>query len=118
MEKKPDDVPYEKLSTSTPPSNNGLHIEKPISEAIFHPPNGTLRNPIINPNTCAAQYYNIVKDLTQALCTMSALEVLQTFPNQWKHFLTALGAMDPKNSNIITFKLDDFKMRLSHQLSF
>ena len=26
--------------------------------------------------------------------------------------------MDPKNSNIITFKLDDFKTRLSHQLDF
>ena len=30
----------------------------------------------------------------------------------------ALGAMDPKNSNIITFKLDDFKTKLSHQLDF
>ena len=26
--------------------------------------------------------------------------------------------MDPENSNIITFKLDDFKTRLSHQLAF
>ena len=26
--------------------------------------------------------------------------------------------MDPENSNIITFKLDDFKMRLSNQLAF
>ena len=26
--------------------------------------------------------------------------------------------MDPENSNIITFKLDDFKMRRSHQLAF
>ena len=26
--------------------------------------------------------------------------------------------MDPKNSNMITFKLDDFKTRLSHQLDF
>ena len=49
---------------------------------------------------------------------MSALEVLQTFPGQQKNFRTSLGAMDPENSNIITFKLDDFKMRLSHQLAF
>ena len=49
---------------------------------------------------------------------MSTLEVLQTFPTQWKNLLTALGAMDPENSNIITFKLDDFKMRLSNQLAF
>ena len=49
---------------------------------------------------------------------MSAIEVLQTYPTQWKNLLTALGTMDPENSNIITFKLDDFKTRLSHQLAF
>ena len=49
---------------------------------------------------------------------MSTLEVLQTCPTQRKNFVTALGAMDPENSNIITFKLDDFKRRLSHQLAF
>ena len=49
---------------------------------------------------------------------MSALEVLQTFPTQRKKLLTTLKAMDLENSNIITFKLDDFKTRLSHQLAF
>ena len=49
---------------------------------------------------------------------MSSLEVLQTFPTQWKNLLTSLGAMDPENSNIIMLKLDDFKTRLSHQLAF
>ena len=117
-EKKPDDVPSEKPLTFTPPPNNGLHIEKPILEEIFCPPKGTICKSIINPNARAAQYYNIVEDLAQAPCAMSALEVLQTCPTQWKNLLTALGAMDPENSNIITFKLDDFKMRLSHQLSF
>ena len=34
-EKKPNDVPFEKPSTSTCPTNNGLHIEKPILERIF-----------------------------------------------------------------------------------
>ena len=63
LEKKPDDIPSEKTSTSTPPTNNGLHIEKPIPEEIFHPPKGTLRNSIINPNACATQYYNIVEYL-------------------------------------------------------
>ena len=48
---------------------------------------------------------------------MSALEVLQTCPTQRKKILTALGAMDPENSNIIAFKLDDFNTRLSHQLA-
>ena len=63
-------------------------------------------------------HYNIVEDLAQAPCAMSALEVLQTCPTQWKNLLTILGAMDPENSNIITFKLDDFKTRISHQLAF
>ena len=69
-EKKPDDVPSEKPSISTPPTNNGLHIEKPIPEAIFHPPNGTLRKSIINPNARATQYYNIVEDLAKEPCAM------------------------------------------------
>ena len=30
LENKLDDVPSEKTSASTPPPNNGLHIEKPI----------------------------------------------------------------------------------------
>ena len=49
---------------------------------------------------------------------MSALEVLQTCPTQRKNLLTALGAMDPENSNVIAFKLDDFKINLSHILYF
>ena len=76
--KKPNDAPSEKPSTSTPPPNNGLHIEKSIREAIFRPPKGTLRKSIINPNTRTAQYYNIVEDLAQEPYAMSALEVLQT----------------------------------------
>ena len=112
-ENKPDDVPSEKPSASTPPPNNGLHIEKPIPEEIFCPPKGTLHKSITNPNTRATQYYNIVEDLAQAPYAMLDLEVLQAFPTQRKNLLIALGAMDLENSNIIAFKLDDLKMRLS-----
>ena len=49
---------------------------------------------------------------------MSALELLQTCPTQRNNLPIALGDMDPKNSNIIDFKLDEFKTRLSHQLDF
>ena len=70
---KPDDIPYEKPSTSITPPNNGLHIEKPIPEAIFRPPKGTLHKSIINPNTRASQYYNAVEYLSQEPCAMSAL---------------------------------------------
>ena len=81
-EKKPDDVPPKKPSASIAPHNNVLHIEKPIPEAIFCPPKGTLRKSIINPNACATQYYNIVEYLAQAPCDMLALEVHQTCPTQ------------------------------------
>ena len=73
---KPDDIPSKKTSTFTPPTNNGLHIEKPIPEAIFHPPKGNLCKSIINPNSRASQYYNIVEYLAQEPYAMSDLEVL------------------------------------------
>ena len=79
---KYDEVTLEKPSASTPPPSNGIHIEKPIPEAIFHPPKGTLHKSIINPNAHATQYYNIVEDLAQEPYPMSALEVLQTCPTQ------------------------------------
>ena len=39
---KSDEFQSDKHSASTPPSSNGLHIEKPIPEAIFRPPKSTL----------------------------------------------------------------------------
>jgi hypothetical protein len=49
---------------------------------------------------------------------MSALEVLQHYPSQRRTLLTAIGSFDPESSNNITFNLDNFKSRLSHQLAF
>jgi hypothetical protein len=49
---------------------------------------------------------------------MSSLEVLQHFPSQHRTLLAAIRAIDPKSSNNITFNLDNFKSRLSHQLAF
>ena len=53
-EKKPNEVSANKPSGSTTPPSNGIHIEKPIPEAIFRPPKSTLRKFIINPNARAA----------------------------------------------------------------
>ena len=47
--------------------------------------------------------YNIVDDFTQTPTAMSALEVLKTFPMQRKALLSALGAVDPSKSKLITF---------------
>ena len=55
-EKKYDQVLIEKPSASTPPPSNGLHIEKPIPEAIFSHPRVLFVSPLsilthILPNT-------------------------------------------------------------------
>jgi hypothetical protein len=49
---------------------------------------------------------------------MSTLEVLQHCPNQRRTLLSTIGAMDPEESNLITFNLDYFKERVSHHLAF
>ena len=49
---------------------------------------------------------------------MSMLEVLQSFPMQRKNLLTTLGALYPDNTNIIHINVENYKSRLSHQLTF
>ena len=60
----------------------------------------------------------MVEDLTQAPCSMSALEVLQSFPTQRKNLLTTLGAIDPDNTNLIHFNVENYKPILPHKLAF
>jgi hypothetical protein len=106
-------------STSTPPpSSNPLHIENPTSDVVLCSPKSIIRKVTFNPNARAAQNYNIVEDLAQAPCAMSSLEVLQNFPSQHRTLLSAIGAMDPEEFNLITFNLDHFKERISHHLAF
>jgi hypothetical protein len=69
-----------------------------------------------NPNTQASKHYSIVEDISQAPCTMSALEVLHIFPTQQKSLLTTIGGTDPSDSNIIYFNVDQSEPHLSHQL--
>ena len=49
---------------------------------------------------------------------MSALEVLQSFPTQWKALLKYIGGIDPTDMNLIIFDLEDHIPRLPHQLAF
>jgi hypothetical protein len=105
-------------STSVTPPSGPLQIEKPNFDSILHPPKSTIQKSTFNPNSRASQNYNIVEDLAQAPCAMSTLEVLQNFPSQHRTLLAAIGAVDPESSNTITFNLDDYKSRLSHQLVF
>jgi hypothetical protein len=71
-----------------------------------------------NLNAQATQKYNIIEYLAQSPCAMSTLEVLQNFPSQRRTLLSAIGAMDPEESNLITFNMDYSKERLSHHLAF
>ena len=70
------------------------------------------------PNAQATQFYNVVKDLAQAPCAMSTLEVLQSCPIQHKNSLTVLGTLDPDNTKLIHFNIENYKSRLPHKLSF
>ena len=49
---------------------------------------------------------------------MSVLEVLQTFPTQQKSLLSALGAVDPADTRLITFDLDNEEPRLTALIAF
>ena len=49
---------------------------------------------------------------------MSALEVLQSCPSQRKSLLSAIGGIDPADSDLITFDLRSHTPRLPHQIAF
>ena len=48
---------------------------------------------------------------------MFALEVLQSCLSQWKALLSAIGGIDPANSSLLTFNLENFVPRLPHQIA-
>jgi hypothetical protein len=77
-----------------------------------------VRKSAFNPHARAAQNYSIVEDLAQAPSAMSALEVLQSCPTQWKALLKAIGGIDPTDTNLIIFDLEDHIPRLPPQLAF
>lgn len=71
-------------TTSNSQHDRPLTLEKPTFELPSHPSKATICRTMHNFNTRATQHYSIVKDLTQAPCAMSALEVLQSCPTQQK----------------------------------
>ena len=98
--------------------SSDLEIEKPTPELVVKPPyKGVLRRSSYNLNARAAQHYIIVEDLAQTPSAMSALEVLQIFPSQRKALLSAIGGIDPADSSLLTFDLENFTPRLPHQIT-
>jgi len=51
--------------------------------------------------------YSIIDGLAQSSSSILGLEVLQTCPTQQKSLLSALGAINPSNSYLITFDVDN-----------
>jgi len=49
---------------------------------------------------------------------MSTIEVLQSYPSQWKSLLLAIGGVDPSDSNLILFDLENHVPCLPHQFDF
>jgi hypothetical protein len=109
---------YPAESTSTPRETNPtpaappLVIPRPTAEPPLRIPRIPLRRNVHNPQARAAHNYSLVDDLAQSPATMSVLEVLQTCPTQWKSLLSALGAVDPADTRLITFDLDNSEPRL------
>jgi hypothetical protein len=118
---KVDDLPPSLVQPSpmTPPTNGPLHLKQPSLDTVLRPPpKGVVQKSTFNPHARVAQDYSIVEDLAQAPSTMSALEVLQTCPTQWKALLKAIGGIDPMDTNLIIFDLEDHIPRLPPQLAF
>ena len=86
-------------------TSNPLTIEKPV-ETMSKIPKGVFKKTLHNPNARAASNYSIVEDLAQTPCTMSSLEVLQSYLAQRDALLAYLGSMD-SSSLMVKFHLYD-----------
>ena len=71
-----------------------------------------------NATTRAIVNYSIIDDLYQFSTTMSALEVFKMSPPQRKALLSTLGAVDPSDSILITFDLDQAEPRIPSTIAF
>jgi hypothetical protein len=77
-----------------------------------------LRKNVHNPHAKAAHNYSLVDDLAQSPTTISVLEVLQTCRSQRKSLLSAFGAIDTADTQLITFDSDNREPRLPAQVAF
>ena len=62
--------------------------------------------------------YSIMDDLSQTITAMSTLEVLKTCPMQRKALLATLGAIDPSDSKLITFDIENGEPCMTSTISF
>jgi hypothetical protein len=95
-----------------------LVIPLPNAETPLRIPRIPLHRNVHNPQARAAHNYSLVDDLAQSLTAMSVLEVLQTCPTQQKSLLSALGIVDPVDTQLITFDVDNREPRLPALIAF
>jgi hypothetical protein len=100
--------------TRPAPIGQPLMIPRPNAEPIPRIP----RRNVHNPHAKAAHNYSLVDDLAQSPAAISVLEVLQTCPSQRKSLLSALGAIDTADTQLITFGFDNGEPRLPAQVAF
>jgi hypothetical protein len=118
---KVDDVPPLLVQPPLPisPPNGPLHLERlGLNTVLRPPPKGVVQKSAFNPHPRASKNYIIVEDISQAPSAMSTLEVLQSCPTQRKALLKAIGGIDPTDTNLIIFDLEDHIPRLPPQLAF
>jgi hypothetical protein len=108
-------IPPETIPT---PMGPPLVIPFPNTETPLHIPRIPLRRNVHNPQARVAHNYSLVDDLAQSLVAMSVLEVLQTCPTQQKSLLFSLGLVDPADTQLITFDLDDREPCLPTLIAF
>jgi hypothetical protein len=93
-------------------------IPRPTTEPPLHIPRIPLCRNVHNPHARVAHNYILVDDLAQSPAAMSILEVLQTCPTQQKSLLSTLGAVDPADTQLITFDLDSGEPHLPTLITF
>jgi hypothetical protein len=77
-------------------------------KSILLPPKSTVPRSTFNPSSRATQNYNIVEDLAQAPCAMSALEFLQYYPSQRRMLLAIIDTIYLESPSHIMFNLDNY----------
>jgi hypothetical protein len=108
-------IPLEKIPSPTRPP---LMIHHPNTETPLCIPRIPLPRNIHNPQDREAHNYSLVDDLAQSPSAISVLEVLQTCPTQRKSLLSTLGAVDPSDTQLITFDLDSREPHLPALIAF
>jgi hypothetical protein len=110
-------TPLDSTSTTSEtrpaPIGQPLMIPRPNAEPIPRIPQRNVHNP-----HAQAAHYSLVDDLSQSPAAISVLEVLQTCPSQRKSLISALGALDTADTQLITIGSDNGEPRLPAQVAF